>query len=270
MFAFSARSNAWVPRRHGARALLELEHLRVATYNVWFDPFENERRRRAVFEILDAEHVDVIALQEVTAPFLSALLSCPWVRAEYEISRIRLDAALRYDVVMLSRLPVSGFTAHPLTSSMGRKLHALTLEAQCGELTIAGVHLESMREMTPQRLVQIGECAPLLSSSAASVWMGDFNAAPESPEDEAMRREFQDVWSLLSSEPGYTRDTTRNAMLAQVKDDRHQRIDRVLTRGSAFTPVAIRMLGTEPIADAGEHVFPSDHFGLVADLTCAL
>ena len=267
MFAFSARSNAWVPRFRGARALLELEQLRVATYNVWFDPFENERRRRAIFEILEAEHVDVIALQEVTAPFLSALLSCPWVRAEYEISRIRFDASLRYDVVMLSRLPVLDFTAHPLTSTMGRKLHALRLEAQCGELTIAGVHLESMQNMTPARLVQIRECSAVLAASPTSVWMGDFNAAPESSEDEALLAQFRDLWPLLSSEPGYTRDTTRNAMLAQVKDDRHQRIDRVLTRGNTLTPVAIRLLGTEALPDSGELVFPSDHFGLVADFS---
>jgi endonuclease/exonuclease/phosphatase family metal-dependent hydrolase len=268
MFAFSTRSNAWVPRLRGARALLELEQLRVATYNVWFDPYESERRRRAVFEILESEHVDVIALQEVTAPFLSALTSCPWVRAEYEISRIRFDASLRYDVVMLSRLPVSGFTAYPLTSTMGRKLHALRLEAQCGELTIAGVHLESMQNMTPARLVQIGECTRVLARSPTSVWMGDFNAAPESSEDQALLREFQDLWPLLSKDPGYTRDTTRNAMLAQVKDDRHQRIDRVLTRGDTLKPVAIRLLGTEALPDSGELVFPSDHFGLVADFAC--
>jgi poly(A) polymerase len=269
MFAFSTRSNAWMPRFRGARALLELEHLRGATYNVWFDPHENERRRRAVFEILEAEHVDVIALQEVTAPFLSALLSCPWVRAEYEISRTRFDNDLRYDVVMLSRLPVAAFAAYPLTSTMGRRLHALSLEAQCGELTIAGVHLESMQTMTPQRLVQIDECTALLARTPSSVWMGDFNAAPESSEDGALRAAFRDLWAELSSEPGYTRDTTRNAMLAQVKEDRHQRIDRVLTRGNALTPLSIRLLGTEALPDSGDLVFPSDHFGLVADFACA-
>src|SRR5262245_9580584 len=155
MFAFSDHSNAWLPRLAGARALLELEHLRVATYNVWFDPYESERRRRAVFEILEAENVDVIGLQEVTGPFLSALLSWPWVLDEYEVSRLRFDEKLRYDVVMLSRLPVRHFAAHPLSSSMGRRLHMLTLDTQHGELLVAGSHLESMKEMTPTRLVQI-------------------------------------------------------------------------------------------------------------------
>jgi endonuclease/exonuclease/phosphatase family metal-dependent hydrolase len=267
MFAFSEHSNAWLPRLSGARALLELEQLRVATYNVWFDPFENERRRRAVFDILEAEEVDVIALQEVTSPFLSALLSCPWVRAEYEVSRLRFENTQRYDVVMLSRLPVRHFCAHPLSSSMGRRLHVLTLDTQHGELLVAGSHLESMKEMTPTRLVQIGECEPLLCAAPAAVWMGDFNAAPDGEEEPLLRRSFQDVWPLFSGEPGYTRDTSRNAMLAKVKDDRHQRIDRVLARGASLRPEAIRLVGTEPLDGAGE-VFPSDHFGLVADFAC--
>jgi endonuclease/exonuclease/phosphatase family metal-dependent hydrolase len=269
MFAFSEHSNAWLPRLSGSRALLELEHLRVATYNVWFDPYESERRRRAVFEILEAEEVDVIALQEVTAPFLSALLSCPWVRAEYEISKLRFDASVRYDVVMLSRLPVRHFAAHALSSSMGRRLHLLTLDTQHGELLVAGSHLESMKEMTPTRLVQIGECEPILCAASAAVWMGDFNAAPGSDEDALLCTKFQDLWPLLANgEPGYTRDTSRNAMLARVKDDRHQRIDRILTRGAALRAESIRMVGTEPLAGA-DAVYPSDHFGLVADFTCS-
>jgi endonuclease/exonuclease/phosphatase family metal-dependent hydrolase len=267
MYAFSEHSSAWLPRLAGSRALLELEQLRVATYNVWFDPYESERRRRALFELLESEDLDVIALQEVTAPFLSALLTCPWVRSEYEVSRLRFDTALRYDVVMLSRLPVTRFLAHPLSSSMGRRLHTLTLDTQCGELAIAGVHLESMKEMTPTRLVQIDECAPLLCEADAAVWMGDFNAAPGSEEDARMLERFEDVWGKLEGEsPGYTRDTTRNLMLAKVKDDRHQRIDRILTRGANISAERIRMVSTEPLEDSPGDIFPSDHFGLIADL----
>jgi endonuclease/exonuclease/phosphatase family metal-dependent hydrolase len=266
MFAFSEHTSAWLPRLSGSRALLDLEELRVATYNVWFDPYENERRRRALFELLEAEDVDVIALQEVTAPFLSALLSCPWVRAEYEVSRIRFDESLRYDVVMLSRLPVTRFTALPLTSSMGRRLHMLSLDTQWGELLVGGVHLESMREMTPTRLTQIGEIEPILCGAPAALWMGDFNASPESEEETLLRTRFVDLWAALSQEPGYTRDTTRNAMLARVKDDRHQRIDRILMRGDVLSPRAIHMVGTDALP-GGDDVFPSDHFGLVAHLT---
>jgi endonuclease/exonuclease/phosphatase family metal-dependent hydrolase len=57
-------------------------------------------------------------------------------------------------------------------------------------------------------------------------------------------------------------------MLAKVKDDRHQRIDRILVRSQCLKPASIRLLGTEPIAGTSE-VFPSDHFGVVAELRCS-
>ena len=46
-----------------------------------------------------------------------------------------------------------------------------------------------------------------------------------------------------------------------------ERIDRILVRGPLLRAESIRMVGTEPLA-GGDAVFPSDHFGLVADFTC--
>ena len=103
-------------------------------------------------------------------------------------------------------------------------------------------------------------------SAPTAIWLGDFNAAPASQEDQRIRAAFRDAWDELLTEPGYTRDTTQNAMLAQVKSDRHQRIDRVFVKSDAFEPRSIRMLGTEPIEGTDGRVFPSDHFGLIAEL----
>lgn len=266
MYAFTRRAGKWL-KQHPRRkvAPIDLDQLRVATFNVWFDPFENQRRCRAVLSILEAEAPDIIALEEVTSPFLGALLSSTWVRAHYTCSRVRLLDAERYDVVMLSRLPVARFTAHALTSDMGRKLHALEIQTTRGTLAVAGIHLESMKDRTPTRLRQIDECIPILSRADCAVWLGDFNAAPTSDEDERIRCQFRDCWAELSDAPGYTRDTTRNAMLAKVKDDRHQRIDRIFFRGDGYRPARIRMLGTTPLDSAGQ-IFPSDHFGLIAEL----
>jgi endonuclease/exonuclease/phosphatase family metal-dependent hydrolase len=266
MYAYSEGSANWTEARPEAGPL-HLRALRVATFNVWFDKFEQEVRRRAVLEILEREQPDVIALEEVTQPFLDALLATPWIREHYAVSRVELDPAARYDVVMLSRLPVARFTAHTLTSQMGRMLHTVELATTDGVVTVAGIHLESMREMTPTRLVQIDECVPVLCSAPTAIWLGDFNAAPQSEEDLRITATFRDTWAELLPDPGYTRDTTQNAMLAKVKDDRHQRIDRIFLKSEAFAPIAIRMLGTEPIPGTAGQVFPSDHFGLVADLT---
>jgi poly(A) polymerase len=221
-----------------------------------------------VIAILAETSADVIALQEVTPPFLSALLSERWVRDAYAVSRSKL-VDTRYDVVMLSKLPVRHFVSHEISSDMGRKLHALTIHTTRGSLVVAGIHLESMRERTPMRLKQIEECTPILSRADASIWVGDFNAAPRSEEDEAIRSAFRDVWDELSEAPGYTRDTSKNAMLAKVKADRHQRIDRVFLRGEGLSPVHVRMLGTAPLPGTDGQVFPSDHFGLIAEFESA-
>lgn len=267
MYEYSEGDGRWIeaPTRAGP---LEIRTLRVATFNVWFDAFERELRHGAVLTILEQEDPDVIALEEVTQPFLDSLLASAWVRANYALSRVALDATHRYDVVMLSRLKGGRFTAHALTSAMGRKLHTVYLETTSGLVAIGGVHLESMKQMTPTRLTQIDECVPLLCAAPTAIWLGDFNAGPASEEDQRIRTAFRDAWDELVSEPGYTRDTTQNAMLARLKDDRHQRIDRVFIRSNAFTPTSIRMLGTQPIEGTSGLVFPSDHFGLVAELTC--
>jgi tyrosyl-DNA phosphodiesterase 2 len=269
MYAFAQRAGKWLkqnPRRK--LAPIDLNQLRVATFNVWFDPFESQRRCDAVLSILETEAPDIIALEEVTPPFLGALLASPWVRAHYTSSRTRLLAE-RYDVVMLSRLPVARFTAHTLTSEMGRKLHALEIRTTRGTLVVAGIHLESMKDRTPTRLTQIDECVPILTRAESAIWVGDFNAAPSSDEDERILCQFRDAWSELSDSPGYTRDTTRNAMLAKVKDDRHQRIDRVFWRGDHYRPARIRMLGTSALDGSAGQIFPSDHFGLIAELECS-
>lgn len=264
MYEYSEGAGAWVEARPAGP--IRLHSLRVATFNVWFDSYEHELRRHAVLEILERECPDVIALEEVTQPFLDALLATPWTRQHYAVSRTELDFTTRYDVVMLSRLPVARFTAHTLTSRMGRMLHTIELHTTDGVVTVGAIHLESMREMTPTRLAQIDECVPLLCRSPTAVWIGDFNAPPSSEEDQRIRARFRDTWDELLLEPGYTRDTTANAMLAKIKDDRHQRIDRIFLKSEDFAPQSIRMLGTEPIAGTEGQVFPSDHFGLVAEL----
>lgn len=266
MFAFSESAGRWVPAPNHKNGPLAIDRLRVATYNVWFDPFESKRRCEAVLSILASENADVIALEEVTQPFLEVVLKTPWVREQFWVSCDHVDPTLRYDVMMLTRLPAR-FLAHNLTSIMGRRMHTLELETTEGLLAIAGVHLESMRDMTPTRLTQIDECLPLLAKAQSAIWLGDFNAAPETEEDARIRAHFADSWADLESAPGYTRDTTRNTMLARIKNDRHQRIDRVFVKSDCLVPEQIKLLGTKPLdGDAGE-VFPSDHFGLVADLT---
>ena len=74
MYEYEEDSGTWCEAETEA-APIALHTLRVATFNVWFDSFEQAVRRRAVLDILERESPDVIALEEVTPAFLDALLS---------------------------------------------------------------------------------------------------------------------------------------------------------------------------------------------------
>jgi hypothetical protein len=43
-----------------------------------------------------------------------------------------------------------------------------------------------------------------------------------------------------------------------------RRLDRILFRSKAWTPVSVEILGSRPISKRHGDIFPSDHFGLLA------
>lgn len=105
---------------------------------------------------------------------------------------------------------------------------------------------------------------------------------------------FQDLWTLLhneTEEPGYTYDTEVNGMLRSTGKYERMRYDRILCALASTTmmqPSTITLIGTDPLADSDTKskaitqqndpmvtppaksscnpiIFPSDHFGLMAD-----
>ncbi|MCW5806500.1 MAG: endonuclease/exonuclease/phosphatase family protein [Deltaproteobacteria bacterium] len=253
---FALVDGMWVPADDPA-ASAPAAPLRIATWNVWFGEHRFRRRGRALLDELRRRAPDVIALQEVTAPLLDALLDEPWVRARYRISDVEMVQA--YDVALLSRVPVRRTISRDLPSDMGRRL--LAAELACG-LVVGCVHLESMREYARARSAQLRIVqAELRALGRDTVLVGDMNFAPEDElETAAIDPEVTDVWAALHpGEPGWSVDGVRNVMRAWVKGNPAQkRIDRVFLRG-ARTATSIELLGTSPL-DAD--TFVSDHFGL--------
>ena len=232
--------------------------LRVLTWNVWFGDHMFEERTAALVAELDRRRPDVIALQEVTPALLEHLAAEPWVRSRYQLSDVEMWQ--RYDIVMLSRLPVREVNVLELPTQMGRRL--LCLELACG-LAVASVHLESMKESIDARVSQLLGIQPYLRRLGAdSVLVGDMNFQPEDPrETAAIEPAFVDVWSALRpDDPGFTADSEANAMRYMLKPRLSQkRIDRVFVRGG-WRATAIELVGTSAIDD--EATFTSDHFGL--------
>ncbi len=236
--------------------------IRIVTWNVWFDDHKLEERGVGLLAELGRRRPHVIALQEVTYALLAAILQEPWVRADYQISDVDVIA---YDVIVLSRLPITRMMTLPLVSEMGRRLVVARLG--CG-LDVATVHLESTSARAAERATQLRAIQPALAeASENAVLVGDMNFDPAAAhESAALDPSFVDVWpALRPDEPGYTVDGERNAMCVRATREQHRaRIDRVFARSRRWRPQAIELVGTAPIDRAG--TFVSDHFGLEVTL----
>lgn len=242
------------------------------TFNVWFGERHFEARCLALMELLEKHRPDVIALQEVTIPFLAGLRSSAWVRREYLVSDFMGStlASASYGVVLLTRLPVESMELHDLPTRMGRKLLLARLLVNDAPLAVGTVHLESLPDSAPYRGRQLAQIFKTLKRENDAILMGDFNFCSSWPEEQAcLDPEYEDVWpALRGSEPGYTADTDLNLMLAATSEEKRVRYDRVLVRSGApgWVPHSVELLGTGPIAADLPEVFPSDHFGLFARL----
>lgn len=255
---FDPRRRRWAPDR-GAGRDTAADELTVTTYNIWFNEKYAEQRYRAIADLLCRESPDLMAFQEVTRPALAVLRGQPWIREQY-----RSAAVVRgnYGMLLLSRLPVDGvtYTRLPTRLARGYLTAQLTLNGQA--LSVVSLHLESGKTSAPMRQHQLDRIFGSQRHTENAVIVGDFNL--RSAEDGIIDPAYRDAWlQLRPGEPGYTEDTAINHMRYDMKDKHRQvRFDRVLTKGEAWTPRSIELLGRDPISPALPRVFPSDHFGV--------
>lgn len=279
---FDASSHAWVEAPGGTRAPLPSpERLTVVTFNVLFDLYDaellaTERRTPAMLALLRDTDADVIALQEVTAPFLRALLDAPWVRERYWLSEgPGASTVTPYGQVLLSRLPLASLWQRAF--SRDKRVIAARLDLGRAPLWVATQHLTSNRTPTggtarAHQVQALLEWTRSLGTEAPDVVLaGDFNFGDGEPEATAFTEAgFVDAWpALRPTERGETYDPTRNALAAlTTRSGRRQRLDRVLVSSPSgqLAPEAVGLLGESPLegppAPAGDALYPSDHFGL--------
>ncbi|MBZ4422287.1 poly(A) polymerase [Myxococcus sp. RHSTA-1-4] len=281
---FDTNANAWVESSTGG-PLPSPERLTVLTFNVLFDLYDadllaTERRTPAMLALLRDSGADVIALQEVTPPFLRALLAEPWVREHYWLSEgPGASTVTPYGQVLLSRLPISSLWQRAF--SRDKRVIAARLDISGAPLWVATQHLTSNRTPTGstaraaqvQALIEwtrsLGAGAP--EAAPDVVLAGDFNFSDGEPEASAFTEAgFVDAWpALRPTESGETYDPTRNALAAlTTRSGRRQRLDRVLVSSPSgrLVPEVVGLLGESPLegppAPAGDALYPSDHFGL--------
>jgi len=237
----------------------------VLTLNVWFGEREQQARARAVAELIETMAPKVVALQEVTAPFLAVLGASRSIQERYWTSALTVDD---YGTLLLSSLPVSELYVAEIGGSMGRVMPWGVVSVGSERVAIGAVHLESGRHNAETRAEQLVECFARLAPFEHAILLGDTNFADGEPiEERALTAEWVDGWRATqpAGEPGYTRDTVANPMAASLRngDVVQRRIDRVLTRSTRFRASKSALVGTEPIAPG---VYASDHFGLFVEL----
>ena len=134
-------------------------------------------------------------------------------------------------------------------------------------------HLGSMRKRQVRALCDhVARLAPIEGPPA--ILAGDFNADPDADEMRFLRGlatiddtsvYFADAW-LVNPEPGFTYDRKNPYALRSREPSR--RIDYIYARAGTHLrgePLTARLVLAEPTGD----VWPSDHFGVVAEIAAA-
>jgi endonuclease/exonuclease/phosphatase family metal-dependent hydrolase len=245
--------------------------LRVLTYNVLADPVAVERRVPALLSIFRDADADVLLLQEVAAWFVEILEREGWL-TDYRAATIDGRLALPNGQMILSRFPIARSRARRLTGRQGRTVLISTITLAPGdELVLATTHMESFLEDGPTRAVQLDEIfAELAGETAPTLFGGDLNFGDgEQPDTAHLDPNFVDLWKALHpNDPGLTWNIERSPMAAagSFVGEPSRRLDRLLLRGSAWAAKSIEIVGDRSIS-GDPWLFPSDHFGLVAELS---
>lgn len=255
----------WRDRSPQDRAV-QCEHLTVATFNIWFNELHAAQRYRAIAALLSRELPDVMVFQEVTEQALEVFLAQSWIRRHYARVAITGGNLGPYGMLMLSRLPIRRATYTRLPTHLARGYLTAQFDINGVEQTIVSLHLESSKKAKRLRARQLWCLFRALRDRDNVLVCGDFNMRDN--ENHLLRPEFRDIWpALRPHDPGFTEDTSINHMRYDMKDKhRHVRFDRVLVKGTAWSPEAIELLGREPISPSLPRVFPSDHFGVLCRL----
>lgn len=261
----------WAPAESAARPGGPSE-LRVLTWNTLWDRYDSDRidtarRRPLLLSALREADADVIALQEVEAGLLALLLAADWVRDGYSLGT---DPAGRdveeSGVLLLSRLPIVEAGWHAFGPH--KAVAAVAVPTATGPVVVAALHLTSDHsENGPaRRAAELARSAEILSTvEAETLVLGDFNEGGAGP---ARVLGACDAWTEVrgAGDETPTFDPVTNPLAAVSSlSGRVSRLDRVLLRGERLGVKSVNLLGTAPTGP--DRLFPSDHYGLAADIT---
>ena len=125
--------------------------LRLLTWNVWFGLERPLRRSEALFSTVSGAKADIIAFQEVTAPFLESLRGERWLKRSYTLSDPAGTSIDGYGNLIATRFTPDEISVEPFPSAMGRKLVVVEGTIDSSRWAFGCVHLESLQESAAAR-----------------------------------------------------------------------------------------------------------------------
>jgi endonuclease/exonuclease/phosphatase family metal-dependent hydrolase len=275
--------------------------LRVATINIWNKSGPWPARLALIRRELERLQPEVVGLQEVLRFRPDSAPDAPLTAQNDQLTEIAegLGYQLAYSVAsdygnglklgnaVLSRHEIVAEQSFQLPGSESGETRSL-LYARCqtphGNLPVFVTHLNwkfhqgSIRQRQVAFIAErVAELAPVRGADLPPVLLGDFNAAPDADEIRFLTGlcaldgktvYFADAWVFAGEGPGYTFDRG-NSYAAKAREP-SRRIDYIFVRGPdrqyRGEPLRAELAFAAPELGGAEPVWPSDHFGVVADL----
>jgi endonuclease/exonuclease/phosphatase family metal-dependent hydrolase len=251
--------------------------LRVATLNIWHDAGPWERRRALIRRELELLGPDLVGLQEV-------------LRGEGGCQAGELADGLGYEVAytgacrradgrwhgnaLLSRLPLRDRAGRALPAGgvEPRALLCARVRTADGWIPVFVTHLTYEAHLAAVRHEQLRAILAEVERFRApedlpGVLLADLNSVPGSTEVGTLEDRWLDAWSAGEG-PGVTFEPAND--YARSWEEPPQRLDYVFVQRDPR--VAVRHAATAfatPDVHDGLLVWPSDHYGVVADLELA-
>lgn len=261
---------------------------RVATFNIWNRQGPWQQRLPLIRHGLAALDADVIGLQEVLAlgklPSQADEIAAGLGWNIHHAPAWEIGGGLTFGNAILSPHRLFDQQCLPLPTPPGldtRSVVFARVDAPHGPIPVFVTHLTVQFHLCHVRRDQVVALAEHVARLAPigeppPVVMGDFNAVPDSDEIRFLRGltslgghsvYFADCWGVAAAGPGYTYD--RRNPYALRSHEPSGRIDYIFVRGPDAhlrgEPIAARLALDEPT----DGVWPSDHFGVVADIHAA-
>lgn len=258
--------------------------LRVATLNIWNTEGPYRDRFPLMIEAIQSINPDILCLQEVYdhPDFPQVVQFAEFLGYNFQAftQATRIDgvpfgqATLAHKALEIVDAQTLGTVPYKETRVAGW----LRVRTHDQTVLLANVHLTHRLEASVTRqhqvLALIDNARRLRSGSEAVILAGDFNAPEQSDEIRFLRGEcalnnescfYQDAYRLRNEDAGFTYCNANTFAAPAYEPDR--RIDYIFVSQAEAKTGSYLVLDSGRFADqATDDVWPSDHFGVWADL----